>query len=115
MVAWREVLDGLGRKEWEAGGRGEEFWRRVANAVAKLGDLTAFPPPEDKQIVEAFAWAFNGAVIELVRPVEAELEEMDEAAAEAAEDDEPAPLGDTPLPEDDDDVPFGEEEADGSS
>jgi hypothetical protein len=116
-VAWRQILDDqLGRKKWEADGNGEQFWRRVSNAVEKVGDTSAFPPPSDETIQHAFAWAFDGIVIELVRPVAEELDEEAAAAAERDEevvegevvddeDDEPAPLGSTPIPEVADDDP----------
>ena len=108
-VDWKDVLNQISG----TAPKDEQFWRRVSNAVAKLGDLSAFPPPSDKDVQAAFAWACKGVLVNLTRPVEAELEEMDEAAAEAAEEDvEPAPLGDTPLPDEDDNIPFGEEEAD---
>jgi hypothetical protein len=118
-VGWRQILDEqLGRQRWEADGNGAQFWRRVANAVEKVGDTSSFPPPSDETIQHAFAWAFDGIVIELVRPV---AEELDEEAREALardlaedevvegevvdEDDEPAPLGSGPIPEVGDDDP----------
>jgi hypothetical protein len=40
------------------------YWRRLANTIVKAQDLSGgsggFPPPNDTQIAEAFAWAFNG-------------------------------------------------------
>jgi hypothetical protein len=109
-IDWRAVTDvELGREQWQTDGKGEEFWRRMANAAEKVGDLSSFPPPSDEEIVAAFAWAFDGVAIELTRPV---AEALDAGAADAADaDEEPAPLGNTPLPDaSDDDVPFGEEE-----
>lgn len=111
-IDWREILDvQLGRTDWEGEGKAkrEEFWRRVSNAVAKLDEkfpVGSMPPPEDDDIVEAFAWAFEGTVIEIVRKGE---EEAAQEAAEAADRDS-APLGDGSLiPDvDGDDIPFGE-------
>jgi hypothetical protein len=109
-VDWKDVLNQISGDS----AKDDQFWRRVSNAVAWLGDLTAFPGPSDDKVIEAFAWAFEGTIVELTRPIEEAHEEMDEQAATAAGEEEPAPIpSDTPLPDDDDDVPFGPASGDG--
>ena len=54
-----------------------QFWKRLANAVVKVTELAGsgdFPPPTHEQIAEGYAWAFNGAQIELRQPT-TEVEE----------------------------------------
>lgn len=101
-VDWRGVIDQL---EPNPDARGEVFWRRISNAVAKIGhDPNELPPPTDESILDAFAWAFDGLVIELHRPeVEAAQAELDEEAATAAVDEsesaEDSPLSDEAVEE----------------
>lgn len=112
-IEWRDVVETqLGRSEWESHGKAkrEEFWRRLSNAVARIDErfpVGSMPPPQDEDLVEAFAWAFEGQIVELVRKGEEEATE--EAAAAAVRDE--APLGDGSLiPDvDSDDVPFGDD------
>jgi hypothetical protein len=46
------------------------FWHRFANVARRISlacDGNAVPPVTDAEIVDAFAWAFGGAVVEVVR------------------------------------------------
>lgn len=42
-----------------------QWWRRLANAVAKSYENGDFPPPSREEIQAAYAWAFDGTVLEL--------------------------------------------------
>lgn len=69
-VDWALVLDMLGRQDAETTGGDQRarFWARAANAAAKIEEIGSFPPTEDSQIVEAFAWAFEGLALPVPLP-----------------------------------------------
>lgn len=56
-----------------------DFTNRICNAVAKVtGTMTGdFPPPEDSEIKEALAWAFDGILISTIPHLDPEPEEAD--------------------------------------
>ena len=101
-IDWKVTLDPVRPEPMD-----DVFYRRLSNAVARLGDLESFPPPDDAAIQEAFAEMFDGVVVEIHRKAEDELDAEAEAATQ-----EDAPISSQiPLPSDEDDVPFGETDA----
>jgi len=108
-VEWNDVLDQVVKEKYEesAGWKAlademrPDFWRRLSNAehwIREAAGTGDFPPVEAEKIVAGFAFAFSGAVIEVVyKEIEpAPLSPEQVAAAEAA-----IARGD--------DVPFGDE------
>jgi ERF superfamily len=95
-VDWPATIIGL------PGERGPQFYLQLANATQWLYNQTEgkdFPPLDDAKLMEGFAWAFEGALVE-IKPKPG--------------DDDPAPL----TPEEaeamkaameNDDIPFGNE------
>jgi hypothetical protein len=69
FAARYEDLDGKQKRE---------YYTRLANAVCKLTEGGDFPPPSHDEIRAAYAWAFNGAVIDLAVS-ETPFEETEEA------------------------------------
>lgn len=59
MAVFDAILPDLTPAQWGM------FWKRLANAVAKAYENGDFPPPTREEIQAAYAWAFNGTVIEL--------------------------------------------------
>jgi hypothetical protein len=55
-----------------------QWWRRLANAVAKAWEGGEFPPPSREEIQQAYAWAFEGLVLDLAT-LETPFEETDPA------------------------------------
>jgi hypothetical protein len=96
-VNWVETINQL------PGERDHEFYTRLSNATAWLMTATEgkdFPPLDDAKLMEGFAWAFEGTLIEIKRKPEPEADEAaltpeESEAMKAAIDNDP----DIPLPE----------------
>lgn len=99
-IDWQQTIQplistvfGVATREEIPEARVPEFWRRLSNAIARLapaGEGT-FPAPPDEKIIDALAWAFQGAttVIVLNEPVQAAEDAIAAEAAQAAADDIP--------------------------
>jgi hypothetical protein len=73
-----KALDELNRSETA------EWWKRLANAVAKAWEGGEFPPPGPEETKAAYAWAFKGVVLALSEPEKAaEAPEQPETLEEA--------------------------------
>lgn len=93
-IDWQETLKpllvgvfGVEAREDVPADSQPEFWRRLSNAVAKVGDNEPFG--DDEKIVDAFAWAFQGVRTNVVvegKIADAEALLAEEAAAAAASD-----------------------------
>jgi hypothetical protein len=62
-----------------------EWWKRLANAVAKAWEGGDFPPPTHEQVSLAYAWAFNGTALALSESVTASEAEPDGEPTDAPE------------------------------